>query len=157
MGDECLIAVASAISDAVRSSDAVCRWGGDEIAIILSGADQASAVKTAEKVRAAVESLRFRSKDAEDWISITASIGVATTVCDLHSVPTVPQNFSKLPTALYIRRNAKDKIAWQRPHALLRRSAGMSPRARSRTVFVRWADQGEVRPMAPAVSESQVC
>lgn len=79
LGDECLAAVASTISDTVRATDVVCRWGGDEVAIILPATDQAGALTAAEKIRSAVEALRFRvKKDSGEWVSVTASIGVAT-------------------------------------------------------------------------------
>ncbi len=93
LGDECLVAVASAITDTVRASDFVCRWGGDEIAIILPGTDHAGAAKAAEKVRAAVEGLRFRlEKNSEEWVSVTASIGVATAMTEPDKAATIPQN-----------------------------------------------------------------
>ncbi len=120
LGDECLTAVASVISDTVRSSDVVCRWGGDEIAIILPGADHAGAVRTAEKVRAAVEALRFRSKkNAEEWFSVTASIGVATAASEPPGVPTVPQNLLKVADrALYrAKREGQNRVATAAPVA----------------------------------------
>ncbi len=95
-GDECLTAVASAISDAVRASDIVCRWGGDEIAIILPGTDHAGGIRAAEKVRAAVAMLRFRAKShSAEWVSVTASIGVATAVTEPMETATIPQNMLK--------------------------------------------------------------
>jgi diguanylate cyclase (GGDEF)-like protein/PAS domain S-box-containing protein len=98
LGDEYLTTVASAISDTVRASDVVCRWGGDEIAIILPGTDHAGAARTAEKVRAAVEALRFRvRKNADEWVSVTASIGVATAISQPAGSVTTPQNL--LPAA----------------------------------------------------------
>jgi diguanylate cyclase (GGDEF)-like protein/PAS domain S-box-containing protein len=79
LGDECLAAVAAAISDTVRATDVVCRWGGDEVAIILPATDQAGALKAAEKIRCAIEALRFRAKkNSGESVSVTASIGVAT-------------------------------------------------------------------------------
>ncbi len=103
LGDEYLVAVASAVSDTVRASDVVCRWGGDEIAIILPGTDHAGAVRAAEKVRAAVEALRFRArKKADEWVSMTASIGVATAVTEPDKAATIPHNLlSAADKALY--------------------------------------------------------
>lgn len=118
MGDECLTAVASAISDAVRASDVVCRWGGDEIAIILPGTDHAGAVRAAEKVRAAVEALRFRTrKNADEWVSMTASIGVATAVTEPDKAVTVPQNLlSAADKALYkAKREGQNRVATAAP------------------------------------------
>lgn len=78
-GDDCLRAVAAAVAGAVRETDLVARYGGEEIAIILPATGSAGALETAEKVRAAVEGLRITHEgnpDAGGWV--TASIGVAT-------------------------------------------------------------------------------
>jgi diguanylate cyclase (GGDEF)-like protein/PAS domain S-box-containing protein len=93
LGDECLAAVASAICDTVRATDTVCRWGGDEVAIILPATDSIGAVRAAEKVRSAVEALRFHSnKDSGESVSVTASIGVATAMPHSDGTITTPQN-----------------------------------------------------------------
>jgi diguanylate cyclase (GGDEF)-like protein/PAS domain S-box-containing protein len=93
VGDACLCAVASAISDAVRASDVVCRWGGDEMAIILPATDGPGALGVAEKVRSAIQVLRFRpNKNSCDWVSVTVSIGVATAMPQPDGTITTPQN-----------------------------------------------------------------
>jgi diguanylate cyclase (GGDEF)-like protein/PAS domain S-box-containing protein len=79
VGDDCLRAVAAAVSAAVRETDIVARYGGEEIAIILPSAASAGALETAEKVRAAIEDLQLTHQDNPEgggWV--TASIGVAT-------------------------------------------------------------------------------
>lgn len=93
LGDECLAAVASTISDTVRATDVVCRWGGDEVAIILPATDQAGALKTAEKMRSAIEKLRFcANKNTGESVSVTASIGVATALPEPDGSTTAPQS-----------------------------------------------------------------
>ncbi len=93
LGDECLAAVASAVSDTVRATDVVCRWGGDEVAIILPATDSVGAVRTAEKVRSAVEVLRFRpSKNPSESVFVTASIGVATAMPQPDGTITAPHD-----------------------------------------------------------------
>ncbi len=79
VGDDCLRAVAAAVSEAVRASDLVARYGGEEIAIILPNTETAGAVEVAEKVRVAVEALRLSHEgdpDGGGWV--TASVGAAT-------------------------------------------------------------------------------
>ena len=93
LGDECLAAVASTISDTVRATDVVCRWGGDEVAIIFPATDQAGALKAAEKIRSAIEALRFRSREnSDECVSLTASIGVATALPEPDGIITAPQH-----------------------------------------------------------------
>jgi len=93
LGDECLVAAASAITDSVRASDFVCRWGGDEIAILLPGTDYPGALEAAEKVRSEIEGLHIRStKKPREWLPITVSIGVATAVIDPEGAAAVSQN-----------------------------------------------------------------
>lgn len=77
-GDDCLRAIAAAVSGSVRGSDMVARYGGEEITVILPSTDTTDAVKVAEKVRLAVEGLRLPQEGHQGggWVSV--SIGVAT-------------------------------------------------------------------------------
>lgn len=118
LGDECLAAVASAISDTVRASDVVCRWGGDEIAIILPATDEPRALAVAEKVRSAIHALRFRpNKNAGDWVSVTASIGVATAMpCQDGAIATPPSLLLAADKALYkAKRAGQNRVAAHLP------------------------------------------
>jgi diguanylate cyclase (GGDEF)-like protein len=56
-GDRVLQQVADAITAAVRTTDYVARWGGEEFVVLLSAADVASAMQTGERIRSAVASL----------------------------------------------------------------------------------------------------
>ncbi|MGQ9513330.1 GGDEF domain-containing protein [Thermodesulfitimonas sp.] len=55
-GDVLLQNVAKAIRHALRQEDVVVRYGGDEFAVILTGADARSAMITAERLRNTVKS-----------------------------------------------------------------------------------------------------
>jgi diguanylate cyclase (GGDEF)-like protein len=70
-GDAALAAVARAAVAAVRGSDLVARYGGEEIAMLLPGADEAEALRVAERVRGAVAAAPIEPE------RVTASIGVA--------------------------------------------------------------------------------
>ncbi len=54
-GDEVLKKFAFVLRANLREGDIVCRYGGEEFAILLPGIDKSGAVLTAEKVRVAVE------------------------------------------------------------------------------------------------------
>jgi len=79
VGDDCLRAVATAISGAVRATDIAARYGGEEIAIILPSTFTAGAVEVAEKVRSAIAALRLGHEgNPGEGGRLTVSIGVAT-------------------------------------------------------------------------------
>jgi len=60
-----------------RSIDKVCRYGGEEIAVILPETNNAGAMIAGERMRAAIEGHMFKLKEGRD-LSLTISIGVAT-------------------------------------------------------------------------------
>ncbi|WP_412749832.1 diguanylate cyclase domain-containing protein [Krasilnikovia sp. M28-CT-15] len=79
-GDECLRRVAAELAGTVRQgTDIVCRYGGEEFAIVFTGADHDRAAAVAERARAAVEALALPHERTEARI-VTLSIGVATHV-----------------------------------------------------------------------------
>jgi len=73
-GDEVLQVVAQVLENNTRNQDYACRYGGEEMAIILPETDQAAAMLVAEKLRLKVS--EFVEK--ETGIAITISLGVAT-------------------------------------------------------------------------------
>lgn len=74
-GDTVLAGVAAACRDNLRAGDAVGRLGGEEFAALLPGAGRTEALDVAEKLRAAVEKLRFGLGGKP--VGVTASFGVA--------------------------------------------------------------------------------
>ena len=80
-GDDCLRAIAGAISSAVyRPADLTARYGGEEFAIIMPSTDQAGAHAVAERVCEAVRNLGIPHSASDVSSNVTLSIGVATTV-----------------------------------------------------------------------------
>ena len=75
-GDEVLHSLGEQIRYHTRDSDIPCRYGGEEFCIILPGTDRDAAARIAERLRGAVEQMRF-SPQAEASAGLTVSIGVA--------------------------------------------------------------------------------
>jgi len=76
-GDEVLIGVAHAMKNAVRDYDVVCRFGGEEFAILLPESTIAQAFERAEIIRKKVEDLEFTVPTSIKPIRATLSLGVA--------------------------------------------------------------------------------
>lgn len=74
-GDAVLKSLAQVLKQAVRSSDMVIRYGGEEFLIVLQDACGANAEQVAENIRASVEKLRINVGGT--MLQKTISIGVA--------------------------------------------------------------------------------
>lgn len=78
-GDDCLRAVAGALSGSLRRPDElVARVGGEEFAVLLPGQDMAAAMAMAERLRRAVTGLGLSHAARPDGDLVTISMGVAT-------------------------------------------------------------------------------
>ena len=75
-GDEMLSELSSIFFSCVRKSDVVCRYGGEEFAIILPDTDKENAKATGEKIRKTIEKAEFKNNDRQ--IKATISIGIST-------------------------------------------------------------------------------
>jgi diguanylate cyclase (GGDEF)-like protein/PAS domain S-box-containing protein len=92
-GDDCLRAVAAAVSEAVRITDTVARYGGEEITVILPSTFTAGAVEVAEKIRASVEALQLPlegNPEGGSWVSV--SVGVATALARQGGTMRMPES-----------------------------------------------------------------
>lgn len=74
-GDTVIKAVSKAAEQALRQSDLLGRLGGEEFAVILPDADGASAMAVAEKLRNAINQLRFPG--SRPPMAVSASFGIA--------------------------------------------------------------------------------
>lgn len=75
IGDKILKYVSSLVSEKLRISDFVGRWGGEEIVVALIGAGEKDANFKAEELRKAIKS-RVKIPNFKDLV-VTVSIGVA--------------------------------------------------------------------------------
>jgi len=75
-GDAILKMVASTLQENLRAEDMLCRYGGEEFLISLSGAGMNDSAVFTERIRRAIETLRIQWGDQQ--LSVKISCGVAT-------------------------------------------------------------------------------
>lgn len=75
VGNQILRGVAEVLEDATRSTDIVCRYGGDEFVIVLVNPDRQAADRIADQIRTDVKALRVPVPGGD--VGVTLSIGVA--------------------------------------------------------------------------------
>ena len=76
-GDEVLVGMAKAMKDSVRDYDVVCRFGGEEFAILLPETTLSQAYERAELIRKAIENIEFTVPTSLTPIRATMSFGIA--------------------------------------------------------------------------------
>ena len=75
-GDDCLSQIADILKQHLRrASDTLCRYGGEEFAVILSYESGMEGEKVAEELRAAVENAKLEHPDPQ-FDTVTISLGV---------------------------------------------------------------------------------
>lgn len=77
VGDDILTQVGRILRAAVRDSDCVCRYGGEEFVVILPETDLWGGTQLAEKIRKLIAEWKFSSDSLSTQLQITVSIGVA--------------------------------------------------------------------------------
>ncbi|MEN5210069.1 GGDEF domain-containing protein [Stenotrophomonas terrae] len=77
VGDAVLCGVADALRASVRKDDLVCRLGGEEFAVICVGADDASVLRLAERVRSSIEQKVMLQGALYAQLRCTVTIGVS--------------------------------------------------------------------------------
>ena len=75
-GDEALRHVVRVLKESVREVDVVCRYGGEEFAVILPNTDSKAAAVVAERIRSAAEAHEFQVA-AGVSLGVTLSVGVS--------------------------------------------------------------------------------
>ncbi|MGD0621495.1 MAG: GGDEF domain-containing protein [Thermacetogeniaceae bacterium] len=74
-GDSLIVAGAEIMKASCRTEDLVCRWGGDEFAILLPITDNGDAKKICDRITSAC------AKTGADLLPVSISLGVATKSC----------------------------------------------------------------------------
>lgn len=108
IGDSILLQLSEVLVTRARAIDRVCRYGGEEFAVILPETDAQLAVVMAERLRTAVEQQRFDIGD-EKPITVTVSIGVA---AHLEGLRTPGELVKAADVALYqAKRNGRNQTS----------------------------------------------
>jgi diguanylate cyclase (GGDEF)-like protein len=76
-GDRMLTAIGALLGGSVRGGDVACRYGGEELLVVLPNAGAADVLARAEEWRAGCAALRVAGPDDGD-LQVTVSIGIAT-------------------------------------------------------------------------------
>jgi diguanylate cyclase (GGDEF)-like protein len=105
-GDKLILTVAKAISDCLRASDIVCRYGGDEFVAVLPKVGPDKAWELGERLRKAVANTSFDVGGKR--ISATVSIGIATYP---EQVADITQLMEKADESLYLsKRTGRNRV-----------------------------------------------
>ncbi|MET4689551.1 GGDEF domain-containing protein [Sinorhizobium fredii] len=97
--------ISAIVRAAVRATDLVARYGGEEIVVLLEGRDEHSALQVAAIVRKRIERV-FAAEN--DNVRVTASLGAATTSAQLRDLPVVMRLADE---ALYAaKRNGRNRV-----------------------------------------------
>ncbi len=85
-GDEVLKEVARLIREQCRETDLVCRYGGEEFAVILPGTGAEAAAAVGDRIRRAVAEHPFPGRETQPGRRLTVSLGAAVYPTDASSV-----------------------------------------------------------------------
>jgi diguanylate cyclase (GGDEF)-like protein len=111
-GDCVLRAVANALADTVRRSDAVFRYGGEEFTVLLSKTSLEGALLLAERIRKAVEGTEIFCNGA--YIRVTVSLGVSSIGGNSGSGANAAALLERADAALYQAKGAGRNCVHQR-------------------------------------------
>lgn len=118
-GDAVLIELARVLEAGVREVDTVARIGGEELAVILSGADEEEAAMVAEKLRRAVAEIALPTTASQPLGHLSISIGVTRLSHPAGGDPeTAATLIARADAALYeAKRRGRDRVSTRPPPA----------------------------------------
>lgn len=115
-GDGALRSLGGELRRAVRESDLLFRYGGEEFLVLLGSTSIAGAAALAERIRARVESLRVHHRRRR--LSLTVSLGAA----EYRSGDTAPALLARADAALYrAKSGGRNRVVVDRPPPARRR------------------------------------
>jgi diguanylate cyclase (GGDEF)-like protein len=112
-GDVALVSVSAVLSTVMREDDYVCRFGGEEFALLLS-VDQGSGRKVLERLRLQLEMSRVAYDGRE--IPVTVSIGAAsTTECGYN----LDYLYTSADRYLYVaKQSGRNRVEWAKSQSV---------------------------------------
>ncbi|MEZ5420092.1 MAG: GGDEF domain-containing protein [Vicinamibacterales bacterium] len=113
VGDKALRLIAETLREHARAADTVCRFGGDEFAVILSSADATSAAAFAERFRRRLHDRASSTVPELGTAGITATVGIATFLEDIDA-HTAEDLLRLADHRLYAgKRAGRDRVVWR--------------------------------------------
>lgn len=110
VGDAVLVELARRMMECVGDSGVICRYGGEEFAVIMAGADRRATARIAETVRVAIASTPIDIADGEGSLKqlpVTVSIGVCALEPQIaHQIVSHPLLVRAADRALYAAKEA---------------------------------------------------
>lgn len=111
-GDQCLKILTKEVSYKLPPNLTLCRYGGEEFALILPATDLNEAMKVAQSIQETVQSLKIPHGSSEISDIVTISIGIATCLPDSTSDP--DELIQSADSALYLSKtNGRNTISMQ--------------------------------------------
>ena len=77
IGDRVLVELSRCCEKALRDTDIICRFGGEEFILLLSNTHIRAATKVAERLRSTISSLEIPTDNEGEFVKFTVSLGVA--------------------------------------------------------------------------------
>jgi diguanylate cyclase (GGDEF)-like protein len=147
-GDSVLKLAAELIRDKSRASDSVCRYGGEEFCILLPETTEEAAAAWAERVRAALASLRI--PNGGECLQITGSFGVAERYVDTHTPEKLVDQADQ--ALLCAKRSGRDRVV---RYQSLNESNNLAPVGGADDVFAGVEARHMMTPMVVCLREEE--
>ena len=108
VGDQVLKCLGQTLQNQMRSTDHVARYGGEEFVIILPATNLQTAFKIAQKIKIAINKLKFELRQKSKILKISCSFGIAAFTKEYGNTIDV---FNHADQALYqAKNNGRDSI-----------------------------------------------
>jgi diguanylate cyclase (GGDEF)-like protein len=107
-GDQALVQMAELLGKRTRPGDVVCRMGGDEMALLLPGCSQETALRRAESI---IEDVRCHRFVLDDGMPVQLSVSVGLAQAPTHALD-LRTLYATADAALYqAKRTGRDRVA----------------------------------------------